>query len=74
MLQIYAIMQCMIYPPPSEAANSCWIVRQYGTYTSAAECKRIEEYVQGTAGGQHGSVNIKFQCVSKSTPAWKPAQ
>ena len=74
MLEIYAIIQCMIYPFPSEAANSCRVVREYGLYTTADACKKVEDYKQSTAGGNHGSVVIKFQCVSKTTPAWKPVQ
>lgn len=74
MLEIYAIIQCMIYPFPSEAANSCWVVREYGLYTTADDCKKVEDYKQRTAGGDLGSVVIKFQCVSKSTPAWRPVQ
>ncbi len=76
MLEIYAIVQCVIYPFSSEAANSCWVAREYGLYTTADACKKIEDHVQDIAGRQTGSSGavIKFQCVSKSTPAWKPVQ
>lgn len=75
MLEIYAIVQCMIYPFPSEAANSCWVAREYGLYTTADQCKKIEDHIQDTAGGKQASgLVIKFQCVSKTTPAWKPVE